>query len=197
MNQPIKNNPVWDKANSTYMRLIVLANGVTLTGYSKKVARNERNDKTDLLTNWILRDYKNGYLNRRTKNEKITQLEYIDYFKQTDSEYEPIIKLTYTHPEWLNPQWMENRKLYVFINRFYDFIHKGKDESFIINALEVRSRTALQDPFNLTFNRFSTIRDLNAYIDKLTNQKDLSREAIQHFYRSYMEKYFNNPSNNL
>jgi len=190
MNQPIKNNPVWDKANSTFMRLIVLSNGVTLTGYSKKVARNERNDKTDLLTNWILRDYKNGYLNRRTKNEKITQLDYIDYYKKTDNEYEPIIKLTYTHPEWLNPQWMENRKLYVFINRFYDFIEKGKDESFIINALEVRSRTALQDPFNLSFVRFTSIRDLNAYVDKLKNQKDLSMEAIEHFYRAYCAKYF-------
>jgi hypothetical protein len=190
MNQPIKNSPVWDKANSTFMRLIVLLNGVTLTGYSKKVARNERNDKIDLLTNWILRDFKNGYLNRRTKNEKITQLDYIDYYKKTDNDYEPIIKLTYTHPEWLNPQWMENRKLYVFINRFYDFIEKGKDESFIINALEVKSRTAPQDPFNISFVRFTSIRDLNAYVDKLKNQNDLSMEAIEHFYRAYCAKHF-------
>jgi hypothetical protein len=190
MNQPIKNSPVWDKANSTFMRLIVLLNGVTLTGYSKKVARNERNDKIDLLTNWILRDFKNGYLNRRTKNEKITQLDYIDYYKKTDNDYEPIIKLTYTHPEWLNPQWMENRKLYVFINRFYDFIEKGKDESFIINALEVKSRTAPQDPFNISLVRFTSIRDLNAYVDKLKNQNDLSMEAIEHFYRAYCAKHF-------
>lgn len=189
MTQPIKNNPVWDKANSTFMRLIVLSNGVTLTGYSKKVARNERNDKTDLLTNWILRDYKNGYLNMRTNNEKITQLNYIDYFKKIDNDFEPIIKLTYTHPEWLSPTWMENRKLYVFINRFYDLILKGKDESFIINALEVRSRTSLQDPFNLSFFRFTSIRDLNAYVNKLKNQNDLSMEAIEHFYREYTKKY--------
>lgn len=191
MNQPIKNTPVWDKANSTYMRLIILENGVTLTGYSKKVGRNERKDKIDMLTNWILRDYKSGYLNSKTTNGRITTLDKIDYYQKVYNEYEPVITLTYTHPEWINTRWMENKKFYVFIQRLYDFIYKNKDESFIINSLEVRTRSYTNDPLDLSVFRFASIRDLNAFTDRLKKQQDYPNEAIAHFYREYLNKYQN------
>lgn len=191
MHQTIKNNPVWDKANSTYMRLINLENGVTLTGYSKKVGRNERKDKIDLLTNWILRDFKSGYLNKRTTNGKITTLDKIDYYSKIHNQYEPVITLTYNHPEWVNPKWMEIRKFYVFIQRFYDFIYSNRDESFIINALEVRTRTHAIDPLDLSVFRFATVRDLNSFTDRLKQQQEFPQEAIEHFYREYLNKYQN------
>ena len=61
-------------------RVIYLQNGYTLTGYSKKVGQNERRDKVDLLTNWILRDLLNGYLDKATTNPKITPIERIEYY---------------------------------------------------------------------------------------------------------------------
>ncbi len=76
----MQNEPVWDRAHSTFLRIIYLMNGYTLVGYSKKVGRNEKQDKIDLLTNWILRDLKNGYLDRATTNPKITPLDRIEYY---------------------------------------------------------------------------------------------------------------------
>jgi hypothetical protein len=120
MNETKTKGPVWDKANSTYMRIIYLSNGVNLTGYSKKYMQNERRDKIDLLTNWMLRDFKNGYLDKRTSNQKITTLDHIEYFIKQNDSYHPIINLYYDFPEWINHKWMDQKKFFYFIKRFYD-----------------------------------------------------------------------------
>ena len=184
------NEPIWDKAHSTYVRTIYLTNGYTLTGYSKKVGRNERRDKIDLLTNWILRDLKNGYLDRKTTNPKITPVDRIEYsFKRGDAQ-EPIINLYYDFPEWVNPKWMDVKKMYVFINRFYEMLRNQLPPTSIANALEVRTRAQNQDPLDISIPRFSSMPDLNAYIYRLKNESSLPAEAIDNFYRKYREKYF-------
>lgn len=190
-NQVRKNEPVWDKANSTYMRVIYLKNGYTLMGYSKKCFRNERKDKIDLLTNWILRDLKSGYLNEKTARPGITPTERIEYFLYRNQSYEPVISLYYSFPEWTNTRWMDQKKFFVFIHRFYDMLRKNVSVPEIVNALEVRTRAQSQDLLDYSRPRFSTIPDLNAYIKKLKEDSDLSDEAIEHFYREYKQKYFN------
>lgn len=188
-----QNEPIWDKKYSTYMRVIYLTNGYTLTGYSKKVGRNERRDKVDLLTNWILRDLKNGYLDRHTTNPRITPVDRIEYFfKRGESEYEPIINLYYDFPEWVNPKWMDFKKMHVFINRFYDMIRNQMSPTSIANALEIRTRAQSQDPLDISIPRFSSMPDLNAYIHRLKNESSLPGEAVDNFYRKYKEKYFFN-----
>lgn len=188
---PIRHNePIWDKAQSTYMRVIYLQNGYTFTGYSKKVGRNERRDKVDLLTNWILRDLKAGYLDKRTTNPKITPIDRIEYFLKQSESYEPILNLYYDFPEWVNTKWMENKKFYVFINRFYEMVRNQASVTTIANALEVRTRAQQQDPLDISIPRFSSMPDLNAYIHRLKTHTDLSGEAVDNFYRKYKEKYF-------
>jgi hypothetical protein len=188
---PIRHNePIWDKAQSTYMRVIYLQNGYTFTGYSKKVGRNERRDKIDLLTNWILRDLKAGYLDKRTTNPKITSIDRIEYFLKQGESYEPILNLYYDFPEWVNTKWMENKKFYVFINRFYEMVRNQASVTTIANALEVRTRAQQQDPLDISIPRFSSMPDLNAYIHRLKTHTDLSGEAVDNFYRKYKEKYF-------
>lgn len=188
---PIRHNePIWDKAHSTYMRVIYLQNGYTFTGYSKKVGRNERKDKVDLLTNWILRDLKAGYLDKRTTNPKITPIDRIEYFLKQSESYEPILNLYYDFPEWVNTKWMENKKFYVFINRFYEMVRNQASVTTIANALEVRTRAQQQDPLDISIPRFSSMPDLNAYIHRLKTHTDLSGEAVDNFYRKYKEKYF-------
>jgi len=172
------------------MRIIYLKNGYTFTGYSKKVGRNERRDKVDLLTNWILRDLKSGYLDKRTTNPKITPVERIEYFIKRSEEYEPIINLYYDFPEWVNTKWMENKKLYSFINRFYSMLRNQVNPSSIANALEIRTRATKQDPLDISLPRFATIPDLNAFVQRLKEESDLEAEAIDNFYRKYKEKYF-------
>lgn len=188
---PIRHNePIWDKAHSTYMRVIYLQNGYTFTGYSKKVGRNERRDKVDLLTNWILRDLKAGYLDKRTTNPKITTVDRVEYFLKQGESYAPILNLYYDFPEWVNTKWMENKKFCVFINRFYEMVRNQASVTTIANALEVRTRAQQQDPLDISIPRFSSMPDLNAYIHRLKTHTDLSGEAVDNFYRKYKEKYF-------
>lgn len=191
-----QNDPVWDKANSTYMRVIYLQNGYTLTGYSKKVGRNERQDKTDLLTNWVLRDLKSGYLDQQTTNPKITPLDRIEYYWKNNDSYSPIVNLYYSFPEWTNTQWTQNKKFFSFINRFYGMLRNGASVSQIANALEIRTRSRGIDPLDISTPRFASISDLNAYVHLLGSKSDLSQEVIQDFYNKYKGKYFLQPPQN-
>lgn len=183
------NEPVWDKAHSTYMRIIYLKNGYTFTGYSKKVGRNERRDKVDLLTNWILRDLKAGYLDKHTTNPKITPVDRIEYFLKRGDAHEPVVNLYYDFPEWINSKWMDNKKFFAFVNRFYSMLRSQASPTTIANALEIRTRAAAQDPLDISTPRFASMPDLNAYIYRLRNETDLSSEAVDNFYRKYKEKY--------
>ena len=185
----INNEPVWDKAHSTFVRVIYLQNGYTLTGYSKKVGRNERRDKIDLLTNWILRDLKNGYLDKLTKNPKVTPTDRIEYYFKRGDSLEPIVNLYYEFPEWVDMKWTEQRKLVSFINRFYALLRKGVDPSAISNELEIRTRAPKQDPLDISIRRFASMIDLNAYVLRLRNESDLPKEAVDNFYSKYKEKH--------
>ena len=186
----LKYEPVWDKAHSTFVREIFLKNGTRLTGYSKRVGRNERRDKIDLLTNWMLRDLKNGYLDKSTTNPKITALDHIEYFFTTEGSPEPIVNLYYEFPEWTNMRSLENKKLVKFINRFYELIRKGKNPSEISNELEIRTRATNQNLLDVTLRRFSNMIDLNAYVLRLKNESDFPSGAIDHFYIKYKETHF-------
>ena len=185
-----KNEPVWDKAHSTFMRNIYCCNGYTFTGYSKKYTNNERRDKTDLLTNWILRDFKNGYLDKKTTNPKITEIDRVEYFQKRNERYEPIVNLYYDFAEWPDQKWMDNKKFFAFIYRFYDMIRKGVDATAIVNALEIRTRASRFDPLYLEAPRFGSMNDLNAYVYKLRQEGKEEIEAVENFYRKYKEKYF-------
>ena len=185
------NEPVWDKVNSTFMRNIYCCNGYVFTGYSKKYKNNERRDKTDLLTNWILRDFKNGYLDKKTTNPKVTEVDRLEYFQNRNQRFEPVINLHYDFADWPDQRWMDNKKFFCFITRFYDMIRKGLDASTIVNALEIRTRAPRFDPFHLDAPRFASMNDLNAYVFKLRHEEKEQPEAIEHFYRKYKDKYFN------
>jgi hypothetical protein len=184
------NEPVWDRMHSTYMRIIYLQNGYTLTGYSKKVGRNERRDKTDLLTNWILRDLKSGYLDKETSNPRITPLDRVEYFIKRNEAYEPILNLYYSFPEWINTAWMDNRKFFSFISRLYAMLRQQATVTDIANALEVRTRASRVDPLDMSFPRFASMIDLNAYVHLLRGKAEIPSDAIDDFYRKYKTKYF-------
>ncbi len=193
MELPAKQNyePIWDKANSTYMRNIYLANGMVFTGYSKKYHHNERRDKIELLTNWILRDLKNGYLDKHTSNPKVTTVDRIEYFIKQGADYAHIITLYYSYAEWIDPAWMANRKLVAFITRFYDMVRNKANVMAICNALEVRTRAPKYDPLSLEAPRFTSVNDLNAFVFNMREEGKFELEELQNFYRKYMSKFFN------
>ncbi len=93
-------------------------------------------------------------------------------------------------PEWINMKWIENKKLVLFIDRFYSMIRKGQNPTIISNELEVRTRAPKQDPLDISVRRFSNMNDLNAYVIRLKTETDLPKEAIDNFYKKYKEKHF-------
>jgi hypothetical protein len=186
-----KSEPVWDKKNSTFMRWMYFQNGNRFPGYSKKYGQTERRDKTDLITNWILRDLSGGYLDKHTTDPKITPLDFSDWYKQiSPNQWEPMFRLDYTCPQWYNTKYMEDRKLVAFLTNFYTMLRNGKSVSYIINALQVKTRAERLDPLGYDTPRFISIDDLNIYTHKLKAEGKYSNEQINHFYQNYKQKYF-------
>lgn len=177
---------IWDKTGSTFIQRIMFRNSQReMLGYSKKVAFNERNDKDALLTNWILRMYRDGYLD--PKNTSKDAIDFIEYYQNTQPEPTLIIRLYYTYPEW-NPAYLSNKRLVNFINRFYDGIEKGHTATEIYNRLYIRSHSREADPLDLSTMRFSNERHLSNYCAKLMADGKPQGE-VEHFFHQYKEKY--------
>ncbi|MEK9157716.1 MAG: hypothetical protein AAB638_00855 [Patescibacteria group bacterium] len=190
---PLSNIRKWDKENSTYFRVLALQNGKELTGYSKMIGMEEKRDKTDVLTNWIVRDFEGGYLDKNTSNPKITPLRCADWYKQVSRgplQHELMFTMYYDTMEWHNTKYAENKNLVSFLKKFYDLVRKGVTATTIRNNLYVTARAEKLDPLSVDKPRFMSIEDLNFYLSRLQNEARYTPEQISHFYRTYKEKYF-------
>ncbi|MBS1489710.1 MAG: hypothetical protein JSS93_04220 [Bacteroidetes bacterium] len=183
----------WDKENSTYCRVLVMENGRELVGYSKKIGMEEKQDKTDVLTNWIVRDFEAGYLDKNTVNPKITRLKCADWYKRITKnplEYELMFTLYYDTMEWHKTMYAEDKRLVEFLKKFYWLVRKNPTATTVRNSLYVTTRAEKTDPLSIERPRFMSIEDLNFYLSKLQNDGRFTPEQINHFYISYKEKYF-------
>jgi hypothetical protein len=188
-----KGRQKWDKENSTYMRVLVMANGNELVGYSKCISMEERRDKVDLLTNWIIRDFETGYLDRNTKDPRITVLNRADWYRQVSKnplQRDLMFTMYYDVMEWHDTKYAENKKLAQFFLRYYSLVRKNASATTIRNSLYVNSRAPRVDPLSTERPRFPALEDLNFYIVRLQNEGRYTSEQINHFYRSYKEKFF-------
>jgi hypothetical protein len=184
----------WDKENSTYFRVLVLQNGRDLTGYSKQIGMEEKRDKTDVLTNWIVRDFESGYLDPQTKNPKITPLRHADWYKQVSKNplsHELMFTMYYDTMEWHNTKYADNKRLVEFLKKFYSMVRKPDiTPTTLRDTLYVTKRAEKLDPLSIDKPRFMSIEDLNFYLNRLQGEARYSSEAIMHFYTSYKAKYF-------
>ena len=183
----------WDKENSTYYRVLVMDNGRDLVGYSKKIGMEEKEDKTDVLTNWIVRDFEGGYLDKNTVNPKITRLKCADWYKRITKnplEHELMFTLYYDTMEWHNTKYAEDKKLVEFLRKFYWLVRKNPTATTVRNSLYVSTRATKTNPLSTERPRFMSIEDLNFYLAKLQNDGRFSPDQINHFYTNYKEKYF-------
>jgi hypothetical protein len=208
-----KKNFDGDPLGSTYMRITYLKNGIIWKGYSKEKdikyfdkesnqwitkVKNEKHDKMGLLCNWILREYKNGYLqiNHPHKSE-LDRMEFYWHSPFGSLQYLPIVTLYYTFPDWDNSAWYGRKEFEEFekwISRFYKLIKMQSSYDEMHRLLFYQREAKLQnksarDPFSTKHKRFSTVEDLNAFCSTL---RDLHpRGEIMHFYNEYKAKYFN------
>jgi hypothetical protein len=181
----------WDKANSTFMRVLIMQNGIELTGYSKKIGMEEKRDKTDVLTNWIIRDFEQGYLNKNNLDPRITALKYSDwYHRKSVTEFELMFSLYYDTVEWHDIKYAKNKKLVDFLNRFCYLSKHNATANTIRDQLYVTKRAERLDPLSTEKPRFLSLEDLNFYMNRLQSEERFTNDQLQHFYTSYKQKYF-------
>ncbi len=202
-----------DPFKSTFKRITYLKNGYTFVGYSKAKdlkyfdkdsnewitkEKSEKKDKIGLICNWILREYKNGYLQINHPHKTETdRIEFSMHSPLGSLQYLPIVTLYYTFPDWANSVWFGKKEFEEFekwIAKFYRLIKMQSpyDEMhrLLFYGRETNSQNKeARDTFSTKHRRFSTIEDLNAYCATLRDE--YARGEIMHFYNEYKAKYFN------
>jgi len=178
----------WDEAGSTWIQLIYFKNGKLMQGYSKRVNFDEKGNKISLLTNWILRMFKAGYLDRT--NQDKTEIEYIEYFRN-HIEPELVLRLYYDTYEIHCPDLQNNVSLRKFLRTFYQYIEIGKTSDYIYTKLYDSKPVPFQNPLDLTKHRFIEPGLLFKYCRTLILDKKASVEETKAFYVQYLSKFFN------
>lgn len=181
----------WDKTGSTYKQIIVFSSGKVLVGFSKRMGFHERNDKIDLLTNWILRMYRDGYLEKNNQNK--TDIDRIEYYINFRGQH--LMNLYYKYPEYmLDDLIIENeyKKLVIFLKKFYDMIDKGIQADEIYRKLYTKNRSssATHDHLSLDKKRFDTLEHLRRYANDLKLERIRPPGEVDHFVIKYCEKFF-------
>lgn len=183
----------WDKVYSTYKRTLYLINGRELTGYSKQIGKQERNDKIDLLTNWIIRDYEGGYLNDQSRDLRKSKLKEAIWWRIKDAsknEFEPIFTLKYNNVIWHSVIFYNNEVLRRRIERFYHLVRYGAPTEEFRRTLYVSGRGArTPEPLSLEWKKWPTRQELLAHLGSKEIQDFYGENEIQAFYQSYIEKY--------
>jgi hypothetical protein len=177
---------IWDKEGSTFVQRILFANNHEMLGYSRKIGFHERNDKDSLLINWILRMYRDGYLDPTNTNKD--KIQFIEYYQNTRPDLTLIFRLHYDYPEW-NPAFFGNKRLVSFINRFYLLIEKKTPVQEIYRTLYVRSHASETDPLDLSTMRFINERHLSTYCTKLIADGKRPQGEVEHFFHQYKQKF--------
>lgn len=178
----------WDEQGSTWVQIVYFKNGKIMQGYSKRVNFDEKADKIALLTNWILRMYKAGYLDKN--NEGKTEIEYMEYFRNA-MQPELVLRLYYNTYELPDVALQENIQMRTFLKRFYELIELNKTPEFINTKLMVANRAAFENPLDLSVHKFIEPKMLFEYCRNLVIDKKASGGETKSFFQQYLSKYFN------
>ncbi|MEP5613719.1 MAG: hypothetical protein ABJP45_15815 [Cyclobacteriaceae bacterium] len=187
MRQNKFNDAAWDSELATYKQLIQFQNGKSIDGYSKKIDCTEMNDKISLLTNWIIRMYKKGYLD--PNNPARDPISFIEYKHNRTGEL--ILRLYYNYCEW-GESILEKRnigKLITFINRFYELISAGHSSAEIVSKLYDSKAKKSVKLYDLDAKRFSNEQELVRYCHVLIHEKGADIGRVKTFFHAYKTKF--------
>lgn len=186
----------WDKEGSTYHQDIYFTNGKFIEGYSKRLNHPEPNNKFTVLTNWILRTYRDGYLNedkigtKRPSGTFITEVDTIVYYRNDFPDRVKILSISYDYFQLHE----ENEELEKFLNRFYEMKEKGIDPDKIFNSLYSNKKTAYVEPMEIPVqSAFSHPKFLMNYCISLYKKRTATKTQILEFFHNYMDRHFNTP----
>lgn len=172
----------FDPINSTYKHEIFLLNSKKLTGYSKSLYYAEKQDKTVLLEDIIVRLFNKGYL-LPDRTEKIIFYKR-DFLTRNDEEVFTLYPNKFTFGKL--PQFVLNDRLNQFIRRFYKQIEEKK---IVTKSLKHRAMTAdEQILFSTEHKRFHTLEQLHEFVLKQF-KNGYPEGLVMGFYNKYIEKY--------
>ncbi|MCR9252078.1 MAG: hypothetical protein NXI20_16755 [bacterium] len=183
MNKHYKSAP-WDSQNSTFKSVIYFRNGKTIPGYSKRQGFQEVANKQALVQNWVLRLYRDGYLDNQ--NARVDEVECIEFSVRSKGDYTHAFTLYQTYVEW-NPDFYRDY-LNDFFSNFYSLKRDRKDP---YELLYISTKSKKADPLDLSRHRFYTTIDLKNHCIRLIESNIRALGEVRNFYIKYSQKYFN------
>ncbi|MEO9968135.1 MAG: hypothetical protein ABJF11_20250 [Reichenbachiella sp.] len=175
----------WDTSQSTYQQEIILENGKSFPGYSKRLGKEEAKDKRILLQNLILRMYQAGYLDENNpQRDNAVQITY-SWKDDSTGRYVHAFTLYQDCYEW-NPNHYRDY-LDKFLTRFYELKRSGKNP---YEHLYETKRAKFLDPLSITNQRFFNKVNLRNYCVRLIKNNIRAFGEVLNFYIKYCERYF-------
>ena len=179
----------WDERGSTFCQLIRFTNGKSIQGYSKRVGFNERNNKIDLLTDWILRNLVGGYLDQ--KNPSKSEIDCIEFYRnEIDGSAKLILRLHYTHYEIDKNNFEDPSKLLKFLRRFYERVNAGHHAMEIYNELKIRVKQRSENLLSLERHIFQDPIQLLHHCQKIIKTRKHQPSEVRDFFGQYMSRFF-------
>lgn len=171
----------WDPINSTYKQEIYFANGKKIDGYSCREGFEEVRDKKKLLINWVLRNYKAGYLDK--ESEKVARK--IDMFWLPEGQTPVlIVSIKPTHIEW-NPSSYRNY-LDNFFTKFFKLIESGKNPYQI---LYIKSKSPSIQDLDYKIKRFFNKKNLRSFCIEQIQHKIHPSGQVKNYYQQYCNEH--------
>jgi len=185
MKRPPYHKAPFDPDQSTYRQILLFPNGKTLTGYSKRKFYAEVQNKTNLLTNWICRNHRDGYLDER--NDRRDTVDSIDYYwKNKKGIWVHSFTMYQNYPVWHDSS--QRHYLDSFFESFYDLKRKGEEVYDHLYVVDSAHRSF--DPLDLSKHSYKSINFLRSHCERIITKNIRELGEVKNFYIQYVEKYF-------
>lgn len=183
-------NATSDGINSQFFHEIYFREKeLPLSGYSGKVGYREKKGAAPNFLNYVLRLMKRGYYPGSVRN--ISAI----FFYQTEGS-DRVVRMYPQSPIWepriaFDSSW---KNTITRIDLMYQYIKQSWPLEKIQDHLMIKTKISEYfDPFDLK-DRGLSPNEIRAFCDRLISNGYPSGE-IEHYYRMYCEKYFNNKKN--
>lgn len=171
--------------DSTFIQKIKFCHGKEMTGYSQNDGFSEKNNKSSVLINMILRMYRGGYLD--LNNPDKDQIMYMEYYLNLHSAPKLIYRLYYDYYEAFSGAEIY-RPVVEFLDSFYIDVARAELSVQQVYKKYYHSQYSIVvDPMDHKPQRFITLKSLENYIHRMYNKKLMTLEQCSHFKRKYIE----------
>lgn len=173
----------WDSVNSTYKQIIHFQNGKSIDGYSKRIGFDEVKNHQLLLQNWILRSFKDGYLNSGSGQvDPVICIEY--FFRSTDQRFIHAFTLYQDYFEWNPDHYREY--LDQFFVKFYGLKQAGKNPYQILYS---NHRSKRPCPLSLDTKRFTNKDSLKQHCIRIMLDDSFAKGKVIDFFIQYSNRH--------